>query len=190
MSSDTMNYDTDKIKDGSVKAWFVMNMYTKSLAKVEYSLEMSGLKYFVARCNKLKKCGGKTLKVRKNIIPGIFFIYATYQEVQCFQSMYDFLGFATYRLNGRRLIMKVPANEMNNFISFVDNCNSEINFFRPDEITLEKGTKVRLTGGDMDGVECYLTRFKGKRKKILAVSIPSLGTFTTVFVQPDFVEII
>ena len=61
--------------------------------------------------------------------------------------------------------MKVPANEMNNFISFVDNCNSEINFFRPDEITLEKGTKVRLTGGDMDGVECYLTRFKGKRKK-------------------------
>ena len=185
-----MSYDTDKIKDGSAKAWFVMNMYTKSLAKVEYSLEMSGLKYFVARCNKLKKCGGKTFKVRKNIIPGIFFIYATYQEVHCFQSMYDFLGFATYRLNGRRLIMKVPANEMNNFISFVDNCNSEISFFRPDEITLEKGTKVRLTGGDMDGVECFLTRFKGKRKKILAVSIPSLGTFTTVFVQPDFVEII
>ena len=45
-------YSTICKEDISTSEWFVMNMYTKSLARVETSLENSGLKYFFARCNK------------------------------------------------------------------------------------------------------------------------------------------
>lgn len=183
-------YSTICKEDISTSEWFVMNMYTKSLARVETSLENSGLKYFFARCNKLKKCGGKMIQVRENIIPGVFFVYATYQQVQSFQRMYAFLGFATYQADGKRIIMKVPSKEMENFIAFVDNTDTEINFYRPEDLALEKGTKIRITGGELSGVECVLTRFKGKHKKCLAVTIPSLGTVTTVYLKPDYVEIL
>lgn len=89
----------------------------------------------------------------------------------------------------RREKVVVSDRDMENFIRITEQTERAVTYFRPDELSLEKGDRIRIHGGAFDGVEGVLVKVKGKREKQLVVSIPDLAV-AAVSVKPDVVEVV
>ena len=82
----------------------------------------------------------------------------------------------------------VPEKQMEDFINACEHSEKPL-YFRPDELNLAKGTKIRIIGGLLNGTEGTLLKVSGARSKRLVVSIP--GTLNVaVEVSPDLIEVI
>ena len=77
---------------------------------------------------------------------------------------------------------------MDDFRSACDIAGDEVRFFLPEELELEKGTRVRIHGGPFEGREGVLLRVKGKRSKSLVVSIEGFISAVVADVSPEFIE--
>ena len=77
---------------------------------------------------------------------------------------------------------------MQNFISFTTQAGEHISYYRPEEIQLRPGDKIRVNGGLYNGLEGVIQRIKGKRNKHLIVSIPGV-VYAAVELEPDLVEL-
>jgi ribosomal protein L24 len=88
-----------------------------------------------------------------------------------------------------RVKIVVSDKAMNDFIRVTEQTERAVMYFRPDEVQLGKGDKIRIHGGAFDGVEGILVKVKGKREKQLVVSIPNLAV-AAVSVKPDVLEVV
>lgn len=170
--------------------WFVMNAY-KSERKAEEALQSNfGLEYFIPKRYIAKKIQGKMRRILVPVIPNLVFVYARYEEIEKFKHKYPFLRYATRRIDGMNRIMKVPGNQMGNFIKVASRYEEELIYYSPDEIQLEKGIKVRILGGTFDGVEGVLLKVKGKRNKRVVIAIENVAAVSIAEIAPDLIQII
>ena len=77
---------------------------------------------------------------------------------------------------------------MENFIAVVEKAEEHITYFKPDEITLNPGDKIKIQGGFYDGKEGIIMRVKGKRNKLLVVQIPGM-LVAAVELSPEMIEL-
>lgn len=171
--------------------WFVMNAYAKSEHKAEEALSgKDGLPYFIPKRYVIRTYNGQSQRKLVPLIPNIVFVHATYNEVNEFQKLHPFLGFATTRRDGAYRIMKVPNREMEEFMEVARHYDADLTYYRPEEIELDKGTRIRIIGGTFDGAQGILVRIKGKRGKRLVVQIPELMAIATTYIEPEFIQIL
>jgi hypothetical protein len=78
---------------------------------------------------------------------------------------------------------------MQNFIAVIEKAGEHITFFKPDEIALNPGDRIRVQGGLYDGREGVIMRIKGKRNKHLVVQIPGI-LIAAVELAPEMVELL
>ncbi len=83
----------------------------------------------------------------------------------------------------------VPERQMDDFIRMVSQREQEVTYYTPDEINMEKGARVRIHGGNFDGVEGVFMRVQGKRNRRLVIKIEGIIA-VSVEVNPDLVEVI
>ena len=74
------------------------------------------------------------------------------------------------------------------WFTFVPLLSSDLTYYKPDEIELQKGEYIRIIGGKLDGVKGQLVRIKGKRAKQLVVTIPDILSVATVCVEPEYIQ--
>ena len=77
---------------------------------------------------------------------------------------------------------------MRNFIAVSEQAGENITYYKPDEIQLQVGDKIRVNGGLYDGREGVILRIKGKRRRQLVVSIPGV-IYAAVELEPDLIEL-
>ena len=65
----------------------------------------------------------------------------------------------------------------------------KVTFYRPEEINLKKGMRVRVHGGVLDSVEGVFLKVAGKRRKQVLVIIPDMLAVSAE-VEPEYLEII
>lgn len=80
----------------------------------------------------------------------------------------------------------VPEIQMQHFIAVAGNYNQQVIYLPATEATLQKGDKVRITGGIFEGVEGTFVRIKGDRR--VMVSIQGVMAVATAFVHPSLIE--
>lgn len=73
---------------------------------------------------------------------------------------------------GSKDIYRIPDAELENYRQFVECACEEVSAYTAP---LKKGQKVRIFGGNMQGIEAYVQRVKGKRAVIVAKSSTSLA---------------
>ena len=91
-----------------------------------------------------------------------------------------------YRDGDERKIIVVREEEMRNFISVVGAVEEPVIYFSNADVNLEKGRRVRITGGAFEGVEGIFIRLKGDRRVV--VSLPNLFSVATVFLPLEFIH--
>lgn len=170
--------------------WFVLNAY-KAEKKAEDELKNNPkFQTFIAKKYTIRTYHGRRTRELVPIIANIIFVKGKYQDIDNFQSQRSYINFATYSIDGHRKIMTVPDNQMQNFINIARHFEEEITFYRPEEINIKKGCKVKVHGGIFDGLEGTLMKVKGKRSKRIVVLIENVVAVAATEIQPDLIEIL
>jgi transcription antitermination factor NusG len=93
-----------------------------------------------------------------------------------------------YRDFGNKKVIVIPENQMRNFIAVAGNEKEHSFYISNEEVNLQKGVKVRITGGAFIGVEGIFMRVKGDKR--LVVSIPDLFSVATAYIPSCYVQAI
>ena len=170
--------------------WFVMNAYHAEL-KVENMLEREQIHYYIPKHYIIKKNRYGQTRQLVPVIPGLVFVHSTFHVLNEFQRPLSFFSFVTMpHLEGGHSTLKVPDAEMDNFIKISSHSEEKLRYYRPDEVDLKKGQRIRIIGGVFDGAEGALLKVKGIRDKRLVVSLPNLLTVAATHIEPEFIQLL
>lgn len=175
-----------------IQHWYVLRAIYRKEEVVRDNLRRQGFRCYVPMCYRVEKIGDKKARRLVPAISELVFVYATSDAINEFklhskETVYWF----TRPILGkeRREKVVVSDREMDNFIRITEQTERAVTYFRPEEVKLDKGDRIRIHGGAFDGVEGVLMKVKGKREKQLVVSIPDLAV-AAVSVKPDVVEVV
>ncbi len=177
-------------KEDYTAHWYVMHAYNAEF-KVEKLLERTTLRCYIPKRYMVRQNRYGKVRVLLPVIPSLVFVYGTYQEINAFQKDLSFFHFVTAaRLSGGHSTLKVPDKEMEDFIRVTSDAEQELRYYRPEEINLQRGQRVRIIGGPFDGVEGVMLKVKGIRERRLVVSLPKLLSVAATYIEPEFIQLI
>ena len=174
----------------SEERWYVLGSLKRNQElKIRDELRRDSLECFVPLRYVVKKVKGLRQRMMVPAIPGLMFLKgteATLKEAIKFRTFGLYLRKSTF--SNKEDYLTVSDSEMQNFIAFTNKAGEHITFYRPEEIQLRPGDKIRINGGLYNGLEGLIQRIKGKRNKQLVVSIPGV-VYASVELEPDLVEL-
>ena len=173
--------------------WYVLRAVFKSELRVRDALRRAGFRAYVPMRWEIMVSGGRKLRRLVPAITEFVFVYSTAEAITDFKSRCRDTVYWLTRpsLSGNRRYEKivVPDKAMDDFIRLTQQRELSVTYFRPEEIPLDKGDRIRIHGGVFDGVEGVMMKVKGKREKQLLVNIPDLAV-AAVSIKPDVVELL
>lgn len=169
--------------------WYAMYAYKRERhAKSE--LDKKSIKNFIPMRYEIRERNGKKERKLVPAVSNLVFVYATHPVMTEFKAQNPYLQYITQKVGSRRQIIIVPQLQMQEFIKIAEKYEENLSYYKPEEINLAKGTKVRVHGGAFDGVIGTLLKVKGKRSKRIVVSIPGVTAIAAAYIQPELIEII
>lgn len=183
MTDDIGNGVNDRVK------WFVMRAY-KCEAKAEERLSGDGgLTYFIPKCYAVRVYHGVKSRRLVPVIPSLVFVRATRRQIVSFKRCNNFLQYVMGRTGTGSECLTVPDDQMDNFIKVASRPEENLKYFKPEEINIRKGTRVRIHGGPFDGVEGIFMRTEGVRDRRVIVLLEGVLAVSAK-VHPDLVEVL
>lgn len=170
--------------------WHVMRAY-KNEKKAEEALSApDGLDFFIAKQYAVREYHGVKSKYLVPAIPGMVFVHASHNQIVDFkQRGHNFLQFVTRKRTQTPDYLTVPDSQMDNFIKVASRYDMNTVYFRPEEVKLDSGTRVRILGGPFNGVTGVFMRVQGKRNRRLVVTVDNAIAAVTE-ISPELIEVI
>ncbi len=179
----------DLTKGPSIRQWFVMRAY-KSEKLAEEKLEREGnLEYFIPKCYAMRVYHGVKSKRLVPVIPSLVFVHAGREEILAFKKLNNFLQFVMWEKSTGLEYLIVPDEQMDSFIKVASQYGENTTFYKPEEINIRKGTRVRVHGGKFDGVTGTFMQVKGKRNRRIVILLEGIMAVAAE-VDPDLLEIL
>ncbi len=179
----------DLIKESTQPQWHVMRAYKcESMAEEKLGGE-GGLEYFIPKHYVMRVYHGIKSKRLVPVIPSLVFVRACRERILNFKKLNNFLQFVMRRKDGGSECLVVPDDQMDDFIKVASQHEDGTSFYKPEEIDIRKGTRVRIHGGRFDGVTGVFMQVKGKRNRRLVVMLDGILAVVAE-VDPDLIEII
>ena len=170
-------------------SWFAMSAtFGRELKAKEY-LESKNVECFVPM--RWSIVADRQQKKSRQLIPAIknlIFAHTTKERIQELKRGVNYLQYLTCNDDGRRVPIIVPDGQMQQFIAVCESHDDRLVYLSPEEINLSEGTRVRIIGGGLDGVEGTFVKVKNKRKKRVVVEVRGvvavmLAEFTDGYLQ-------
>lgn len=186
--------------DLNLVQWYVMIAFKKEkTAKEDLEAEnrereknkKSKLDFFIPMYFELK--GSDTNRKRKKcpLIPNYVFIHASLSEIYAYKQTTSYLKFhRPVREDGQRRYTTVPDRQMHDFMQVARHYEEDICYYGPGEMDLIKGDRVRIIGGEFDGIEGILLCTQGKRGDRVLIEIPGVMSVSTCSIAPGLIEIL
>lgn len=170
--------------------WFAMRAtYRRELIARDYLIGR-GIEVFVPLKKVVKEIRGIKRKLTVPAINSLIFVHARKEELQEAKFGVDYLQYLTRKLDGRSIPIIVPDRQMEQFRQVVEDDTIDKTFYAPEELDLAKGTKVRVHGGPMDGIEGVLLKVKGKRARQFTMEVEGIVTLSTEVKLYHLVEVV
>lgn len=168
--------------------WFVLKPGRRDRKAAEMLLQC-GIETYLPMRQVLEERGGQKRLVERPLIGNMLFARGEHRDVDAVVKREDYLHFA-FRKEGRGYaIMEVPDDEMERFRKATEAMAVDVRYFPPDSLYIKAGTRVRLRGGALDGMEATLLENKAEGCSELVVDFSLLGALCTRII-PDFVQIL
>lgn len=181
-------------KQDSGEHWFLMRVVgAQKDILVRDQLTKAGMRFYQPLVTKVRKYkDGSTKLIKKPYIAGMFFAYGTYDDVnEQVKASYNVLQWPFVRGGHAGDTTIIPTDEMENFIKVAQ---STIVGAEPLFVTLAEaekfvGKKVRLHGGQLDGVVGRIQKATDNNKDTFVVE---LRNFLAIEIKiiPDQVELL
>lgn len=170
--------------------WYAMRVPYRNELKVQDRLQDKGIEVFIPTKRKLIKRRGKTIYELSPAVNNLIFVHSKLCIIKELKKEILNLQYLVNKENGQSTPITVRDNEMQQFIKASKNVNEEAIYLTPEEINIAKGTKVRIIGGNFDGIEGVFVKVKGKRSKRVVVMLDKLLAVAMAEVEPDYIEVI
>lgn len=176
--------DTEK----EAEIWYAMRATYRREPDAIRLLEKENLGCFVPMQYKISIRRGKKVRTLVPIIRNLVFVHARPSELKRIKSQVTYLQYITDTRSGQKII--VPDIQMQRFIAVAGTYNDHLLYFRPEELNLSKGTRVRVTGGDFAGQEGIFLKVKGARDRRVVIEIQGVIAVAMATIHPDLIEVI
>lgn len=176
-------------KDNEV-LWYAMRVPYRNELKVQLKLQEKGIETFIPKRKKIVKKRGKTSYELLPAVNNLIFVHSSLSVIKNLKQEILNLQYLVNKSGYESIKIVVRDNEMQSFIKAVENLEEEITYLSPEEINIEKGTRVRIIGGNFDGVEGIFVKVKGKRNKKVVVMLDKLLAVVIAEVDSDLIEVI
>ena len=171
------------------KVWFSIGCTSlQKELKVRDDARQYGLEAFVPLTYVVKTHRGQKHRALVPALSKLLFVKGTLEEVK------DYILHAHYvvfirksTFSNKEEYLTVPTKAMEDFIAVTEHHEEHVTYFRPEEISLQEGDKIRIKGGIYDGREGTIMRIKGKRNKHLVVQIPGM-LIAAIELSPEMIE--
>lgn len=177
-----------KAEEYDIVRWYVMRAH-KCEAKAEERLAAARLEFYIPKTYVVRIYHGRKTKRLVPVIPDMIFVKASHRQISDFKIANNYLQFVIWNKTDGQAYLTVPEKQMQDFIRVSSNPEADTAYLRPDEINIKKGARVRILGGELDGIEGVFMKVKGKRNKRLVVMLDGVMAAATE-VQPDLIEVI
>ena len=148
-----------------------------------------GLEAFVPLTYVIRTHKGQKHRALIPAITQLLFVKGTLDEVRDYIRNAHYIVFIRKStFSNKEEYLTVPTHEMENFIAVTENHEEHVTYFRPEEISLQTGDRIRIKGGIYDGREGVIMRIKGKRNRHLVVQIPGM-LIAAVELSPEMIEL-
>ena len=179
----------ESVSESEVR-WYVLGSTSpKRELKIRDDARRYGLESFVPLKYVVKTVRGQERRLLVPAVTKLVFVKGTLAQLQDYLShahLVVFIQRSTF--SGHKDYLTVATEAMENFIAVAEQTERHVTYFRPDEIVLREGDKIRVKGGLYDGREGVIMRIKGKRNKHLVVQIPGI-LIAAVEMTPEMIEI-
>ena len=172
--------------------WYVLFAANGKASKISDYFKSTDIEHFFPmyyREKQIKDSERKRL-ILQPLLGNLLFVKSTKEILEPhLQKLKSQLGISSdlyYRDLGSKELIVVPEKQMLNFIAVAGNKQEKFIYLSNEEATIKQGTKIRITGGVLEGVEGILMRIKGDKRVV--VSIPNLFSVATAFVPTCFIQ--
>lgn len=169
--------------------WFAMLAHKQENSAEKALSGKDGLEYYIVKHYVVRTFHGKKKRLLVPYLANLVFVHACRRQIIAFKERYNFLKFVMCRKSTGLEYLIVPDRQMEDFIRVTSDYEQHVKFYRPEEINLPKGTRVRVLGGLFDGVEGVFMKVRGKRSRQVVVVVPDVMA-VSVEVHPDLIEIL
>ena len=171
------------------KKWFSIGCTSlQKELKVRDDARRYGLEAFVPLTYVVKTYRGQKHRALVPAISKMLFVKGTLDEVKDYIQHAHYIVFIRKStFSNKEDYLTVPTKAMEDFIAVTENHEEHVTYFRPEEISLQEGDKIRIKGGFYDGREGIIMRIKGKRNKHLVVQIPGV-LIAAIELSPEMIE--
>ena len=177
------------VEDNEIRWYAVGCTSSMKELKVRDDIRNYGLEAFVPLKYEIKTIKHQKHRALVPAIPGLMFAKGTLDELK--EYIQDYSHYPVYlrksTFSNKEDYLTVRTKEMEEFIAVTEDNEAHITYFRPEEINLQAGDRIRVKGGLYDGKEGIVMRIKGKRNKHLVVQIPGM-LVAAIEMAPELVE--
>ena len=169
--------------------WFAMGAPYRNELKVQKQLDGFGIRSFIPMRHDVVERRGRKSRVLVPVVSNLIFVNATASLMKAVKPKIPRLQYKITRTGEKNVIITVPDKDMEDFIAVTSAMADDVTYYAPEELSLAKGTRVRIIGGPFDGAEGVLVKMKGPRSRRFVVSIPDI-IYATTEVTPDLIEVL
>lgn len=183
-----MNKVLSSIEEMNKVRWFVMRAYkNEKMAEDRLADKENGLEYFIPKHYAVRVYHGIKSRRLVPVIPSLLFVHASQAQIIAFKKSFNFLQFVTWEKSTGLEYITVPDEQMDSFIKVASHYEEDTVYYKPEEVDLEKGTRVCIHGGKFDNVKGVFMRVKGKRNRRVVVLLEGVMAISAE-VHPDLIE--
>ena len=171
-------------------AWYAMSApYSREL-KAKAALDELHIECYVPMRYELVQKGRLKKRMLVPAIHNLIFVHALRSRINEVKRKIDYLQYRTTVKEGRNVPIEVPLKQMEDFRKVCESHNEKVKVLLPGSVSLAKGTRVRVTGEEFEGVEGVFVKVAGSRGRSVVVEIPGVATVISATLSPDLIEVI
>ncbi|WP_297905027.1 UpxY family transcription antiterminator [uncultured Parabacteroides sp.] len=168
------------------KRWFAMRATYRRSKNVCELLEKEKIECFIPMRYETREIRGKKKRELVPVVQNLMFVYAAPKVIQEIKSKVEYLQYIVNTRSGEKII--VPEEQMRRFIAVAGTYDEQLLWFKPEEVNLAKGTRVRITGGVFEGQEGVFIKVRGARDRRVVVEIQGVIAVAMAAIHPDLIE--
>ena len=176
--------------------WFVLRVTFNRAQKAYDIISKAKVQYYMPMHYVIKKEIGKKKRTLQPLLPNLFFVYATREDVAEIVKKKDdkktpILKYYLDKIkpieaNGKHPPLTIPAEAMTNFIKATSTESEHVRIVSSEQCHYKTGDIVKVIGGEFKGVTGRVARISGQQRVVVEIS--GLCLVATAYIPSDFIK--
>lgn len=187
-----MNEKQISLKDNTdTTKWYVLTVSFRKETAIQRELTSLGFEAYLPMRYQIRKINGNDIRLFEPAIYGMVFVKGDKDNLINYlhQSQYKkYTHLKTQKLtNGTTEDIIIKDNDMISFQRLNNVQGSDLTYYSPEQLHIEKGSKVKIMEGPFEGITGTVQRLPGKRGQYLIVSLPNVA-IAAVSIKPKYIQ--